>query len=634
VAFAAAVAAVVAILTTRVACSPAVSLHVDDRTAGREASTASDFVSAYTDTYLELRRRSAEADWALNTRIVPGDTTAAAESQRARLALAAFGGSAANLSEIRRWFESDELTPLERRQLESMERAAAEYPASAGEAVEARVRLETSQIETLFGYDFRLDGHSVSTNELDAILRASDDLELRERAWSVSKEVGAALRPGVLPLTDLRNRAVREVGFEDYFDYKAAGYGLDRAGVEVRSEELIADIWPLYREIHTWARYALAAKYGVDVPDYLPAHWLPDRWGQDWSPVLGSVGSGLDDALARRDAEWIVSEAERFYVSLGFEALPETFWERSSMYPAPPDAAYRKNNHASAWHMDLDRDVRTLMSVESNARWYETTHHELGHVYYYLSYANENVPPLLRTGANRAFHEAIGSLLGLAATQDRFLAGRGLLGAPRVELDDGRGAPRSIDIDSEIRPLLREALRFIAVLPWSAGVMTRYESELYAGEIDERTMNSRWWELKKRYQGIVPPSERGESFADAASKTHITNDPAEYYDYAFSIAILFQLHGRIAGDILGHDPHDTDYWGSRETGDFLREIMQLGATRGWEDVLLDATGRELGGEAVVEYFAPLLGWMRAENEGRAHTLPERPMGDRVTTSGR
>ena len=177
--------------------------------------------------------------------------------------------------------------------------------------------------------------------------------------------------------------------------------------------------------------------------------------------------------------------------------------------------------------------------------------------------------------------------------------------------------------EESIRPLFREALRFVAFMPFSAGVMTRYESELYAGEIDETTMNARWWELKKRYQGIVPPVERDEMHADAASKTHITNDPAEYYDYAISHAILFQLHDRIATEILDQDPHDTDYWGNREVGDFLRDIMSSGAVRPWEDVLEDATGRDLDARAVAEYFEPLLEWLRAENAGRTHTLPER-----------
>ena len=56
------------------------------------------------------------------------------------------------------------------------------------------------------------------------------------------------------------------------------------------------------------------------------------------------------------------------------------------------------------------------------AEWYETTHHELGHIYYYMTYTNPDVPVLLRAGANRAYHEAIGSLMGLAAMQKPFLA--------------------------------------------------------------------------------------------------------------------------------------------------------------------------------------------------------------------
>ena len=47
------------------------------------------------------------------------------------------------------------------------------------------------------------------------------------------------------------------------------------------------------------------------------------------------------------------------------------------------------------------------MSVVPNSEWYETTHHELGHIYYYLSYTNPDVPPLLRGGANRAYHDAL-----------------------------------------------------------------------------------------------------------------------------------------------------------------------------------------------------------------------------------
>ena len=380
------------------------------------------------------------------------------------------------------------------------------------------------------------------------------------------------------------------------------------------------ELRPLYRELHTWARYELAEKYGVPVPEYLPAHWLPNRWGQDWT-ALATLASGdeaadgaargrtLDDALAEKTPEWIVEQAERFYVSLGFEELPGSFYTRSSLYPLPANAAYKKNTHASAWHLDLDRDVRSLMSVEADPDWYETTHHELGHIYYYLSYTNPDVPPLLRGGANRAYHEAVGSMIGLAAMQPRFVDAIGL----DVEAS---GDP--------IQGLLREALNYAVFIPFSAGTMTEWEQDLYSENMAPEAWNARWWELAREYQGIVPPTPAraavGAPFNDAATKTHINNDAAQYYDYALSNVLLFQLHDYIAKEILHEDPRDTNYYGRKEVGDFLRSILSPGATVDGNELLERATGRGLTAEPMLEYFAPLMDWLREQNEGREYTI--------------
>ena len=87
----------------------------------------------------------------------------------------------------------------------------------------------------------------------------------------------------------------------------------------------------------------------------------------------------------------------------------------------PPGVARKKNSHASAWHIDRAQDVRSLMSVLPNEQWFGTSHHELGHIYYFLAYSRPEVPFLLREGANRAFHEAIGELAKLASQQPPYL---------------------------------------------------------------------------------------------------------------------------------------------------------------------------------------------------------------------
>jgi peptidyl-dipeptidase A len=248
------------------------------------------------------------------------------------------------------------------------------------------------------------------------------------------------------------------------------------------------------------------------------------------------------------------------------------------------------------------------MSVEPNRDWYGTAHHELGHVYYFMSYTRPEVPVVLRQGANRAYHEGIGSMIELASQQRRFLAGRKLV-------------PPEAKVDS-MAQLLQEALSSVVFIPFAAGTMTRFEHALYAERLPADSLNAKWWELARQYQGIVPPLPRDERWADGLTKTHVNDDPAQYYDYALSYALLFQLHDHIARQILQQDPHDTDYYGHREVGDFLQRLMAPGATRPWREVLRETTGRELDGKAMVEYFEPLYVWLQQQNRGRQATLPD------------
>ncbi|WP_266205506.1 M2 family metallopeptidase [Pontibacter kalidii] len=566
------------------------------------------FLDQYSTRYQELYTRSAEAEWASNTKIVEGDTTNAAATRRANEAFAAFTGSAENIQMARTMLEKkDQLTPLQVKQYEAILYAGANNPQIIPDVVKARIKAETEQTEKLYGFDYRIYEKSVSTNEIDNILKTESDLKKRLDAWNASKAVGPNLKEGLLNLRQLRNKTVQSLGYDDYFSYQASDYGMSREEMMDLMRQINEELRPLYRELHTYARYELAKKYGVkEVPDYLPAHWVPNRWGQDWSSMVEVEGIDLDAALKPKGAEWQVKQAERFYTSMGFPELPQSFYTKSSLYPLPPNAGYKKNNHASAWHMDLNQDVRCLMSVEPNAEWYETTHHELGHIYYYMTYTNPDVPVLLREGANRAYHEAVGSLLGLAAMQKPFLAELNLI-------------DKDVQTD-EVQTLLKEALNYVVFIPFSSGVMSEWEHDFYAKNLPADQLNKRWWELTKKYQGIVPPADRGENYLDAATKTHINDDAAQYYDYAMSYVILFQLHDHIAKNILKQDPHATNYYGSKEVGNFLRDIMYPGASADWRQMLKEKTGEELSARAMVDYFQPLMDYLKEQNKGRKYTL--------------
>lgn len=567
------------------------------------------FLDTYSARYQELYYASAKAEWDSNTHIVEGDDTNAKRTRAANEALAAFTGSQENIDACKKLLDSRaSLTDPQVRQLERILYLAADTPQTIPDVVKERIAAETAQTEKLYGFTYKIDGKEVTTNDIDGILRESDNLDERLAAWNASKEVGPTLRDGLENLRRLRNASVRPLGYSDYYSYQVSEYGMSDQEMLDMMDRLISELRPLYRELHTYFRYELAKKYRKPVPDLIPAHWLPNRWGQDWQDLVSVEGFNLDDALAKKDAEWIVKQGERFYVSLGFDPLPESFWELSSLYPVPPGADYKKNNHASAWHMDLAQDIRSLMSVEPNTSWYETAHHELGHIYYYQSYTNPDVPLLLRRGANRAFHEAVGSMMGLASLQPRFVEAIGLLQS------DAKPDP--------IKTLFKEALNYVVFIPFSAGTMSRFEHQLYAEELPADQWNQRWWELVGRYQGIAPPEARGEDYCDAATKTHINDDAAQYYDYALSNALLFQMHGHIAREILHENPRDTNYFGRKDVGDFLKSILSPGSSVDWRELLRDKLGSDLNGQATLDYFAPLMEWLREQNKGREATLPD------------
>jgi peptidyl-dipeptidase A len=570
------------------------------------------YLDGYNATYQQLVTAASEGQWTLNTHIVAGDTMASHNAAMSDEAYAQFTGSKVNIDAAQKYLAvNDKLTPIQVKQLEYVLYLAGNNPETAGEIVKQRIDATNAQTEKLFGFKYVLNGKSVSTNDLDGILRSSNDLNARLAAWNSSKEVGKTLKEGLTNLQQLRNASVKPLGYSDFFAYQVSEYGMTSEEMLALTHSMIDEVWPLYRELHTWARYELATKYKQPVPEYLPAHWLPNRWGQDWTAMVNVEGMDIDPELKKHDAEWVVKKGEEFWVSLGFDALPASFYEKSSLYPAPAGADYSKNNHASAWHIDLNQDVRSLMSVEPNTEWWSTVLHELGHIYYYMSYSNNDVPPILRTGANRGYHEAFGSMIGLASLQKPLLEGQGLI-------------PAGLQTNDTMK-LMSEALDFIIHIPWGSGVMTEFEYALYAQNLSPDQYNAKWWELVKKYQGIVPPTARGEEYCDAATKTHINDDAAQYYDYSISNVLLFQCHDYIAKNILKQDPHATNYWGSKATGDFLKKVMTPGATVDWREHLQNSIGSEMSAKAMLEYFLPLMDYLKKQNQGRVYTLPEKPV---------
>jgi len=565
------------------------------------------FLDEYTETYQKLDYEASKAAWLANTDISEEHDSLSVITDKA---LSEYIGKKEVIEKAKSLLEhKSQLDRLQVLQLNKILLTAAHRPGTIPEVVGALIEAETKQTSLLYGFDFvirdqRGKAKIVSTNEIDDILVHSKDIDERLAAWESSKEVGKVLKDGLANLQSLRNKVAREMGHSSFFGLEVADYGMTADEMVELMDNLVEELRPLYSELHTYVRYELAERYNEPVPEKLPAHWLPNRWGQRWPGIVEAVN--LDELFEDKSAEWMVKAGEEFYVSLGFDTLNQNFWERSDLYPVEEGASRKKNNHASAWHLDLQDDYRSLMSVVPNSRWFGTSHHELGHIYYYIEYSNPDVPLLLRGGANRSYHEGMGTLMNVASSQQAYLQHLNLL-------------PEDAEID-QIQWLLNEALGDVVFIPFSAGTMTHFEYDLYENDLPKTQYNQRWWELVEKYQGIVPPSPRGEEYCDASSKTHINNDPAQYYDYALSSILVYHLHNYIATNILKQDPNNCNYYGSKKVGDFLKSIMRPGSSKDWRKVLKEKTGEDLSAKAMLKYFEPLMEYLKEQNKGRESVI--------------
>ena len=421
--------------------------------------------------YQALVRVQQEALWDAATDVTPAHDAASVVAGKA---YAAFNGNPAIINEAKDLLlHRAELNELTVRQLERALLNAAEGPMTNPALTNARVAAETAQASVLNGFEFKLRGKVVTVNQIDNLLHTSNDLAERQAVWEASKESGQALKAGLIKLRDLRNGVAQELGHHDYFALQVAGYGMTTDEMIKLNDDFLAVLRPLYLQLHTWAKYKLAEKFHQPVPNRIPAHWLENRWSQQWDGL--AEGADLTPFFKDRTPEFIIQSAEQFYTGLGFKPLPATFWTKSDLYPVAAGGTRKKNTHASCWHLDLDSDIRSLQSIESDPYWFFTAHHELGHGYYFMSYTRPEVPPLLRTGANPSFHEGFGELIALASSQAPYLKSLGIL-------------PADYKVD-ETAFLLSDALApGIVFMPWASGVMAHWEADVYAKRSSRRSM--------------------------------------------------------------------------------------------------------------------------------------------------
>ena len=508
-------------------------------------------------------------------------------------------------------FDGVTTDPVTRRKLMLLKNglvlAAPDRPGAAQEMADIEARLATLYSSGTAP----VDGKTLHLEDLEDVLATTRDPARAKEVWEKWRLVSPPMKADYVRLTALANEGARNVGYADSGALWRSGYDMTPEEFATLTDHLWGQVKPLYQNLHCFVRARLNARYGDQVqPRTGPIRedLTGNMWGQQWGNIYdvvapaNSPGMGYDLTKALEthgyDPVKMVKTAENFYISLGFDPWPKTFWERS-MIVRPRDREVQC--HASAWDVDNKDDIRLKACVHVNADDFFTVHHELGHNLYQRAYKDQ--PFLFENGANDGFHEAIGDFAGLNALTPGYLKQLGLI--------DTVPGP-----EADIPYLLRVAMDGVAFLPFGL-MVDKWRWQVFSGQVTPEHYNDAWWALVKQYQGLTPPGPRPADAFDPGAKNHVaTSVPyaryflARIYEYQFYRAACRQAGWK--GPL-----NRCSVFGDKKVGARFAKMLEMGQSRPWPEALEAFTGEKtIDASAMAEYFAPLNTWLTAQNKGQ------------------
>ncbi|CAL1545972.1 unnamed protein product [Lymnaea stagnalis] len=347
--------------------------------------------------------------------------------------------------------------------------------------------------------------------DLVNIMATSRDPEALKDAWVSWRDgVGPQIRDYYEEFIQTSNDEALENGHADFSHMWKQDLFYQTPELDSMLRHLWRDLKPLYLQLHAYVRRKLRVHYGSDVVGHdgtIPAHLLGNMWAQHWTSILDVVVPYPEDdqqtkveakLKANLDVQGLFRLADNFYTSIGLYPMTPTFWAKS-MFKKPTGREVLC--HASAFDMYYPGDFRIKMCAEVNLESFRTVHHEMGHVEYYMAYADQ--PTVFREGANPAFHEAVGDTVQLSVLSHSHLKGLGFVDEDEEDdlLREGSHTTRyryrrtDKKEKTKINFLLNMALEKLAFIPFGL-LVDMWRWDVMKGKITPDDYNQKWWEMR------------------------------------------------------------------------------------------------------------------------------------------
>ncbi|KAB0802038.1 hypothetical protein PPYR_04224 [Photinus pyralis] len=453
----------------------------------------------------------------------------------------------------------------------------------------------------------QLDPHMVN------IMATSTDYAELSYVWAEWRRATSGIKNKYVKYVDLSNAAAEANEFRDKGEMWRSSY--DSPTFINDMDKLWTDVKPLYDQLHTYVAKKLKEKYKdeFDFSDNLiPAHLLGNMWAQTWTnifplvkPYPNATSPNITAALLEQGftALRMFETSDEFYKSLGLESNHMSYDVSSgAIIEKPTDRDILC--HASAWDFSNGADFRIKMCTKVNHEDFITIHHEMGHIQYFILYKDQ--PITFRDSANPGFHEAVGDTIALSVATPEHLHKIGLL------------KDNIMTNESSINTLMEMALERVAFLPFGL-LIDKWRWDVFSGMVPREEWNSRWWKYRNELQGVKAPVKRTANDFDPAAKYHVAGD-SQYINYFVARILQFQMYKALcieAGQYAPQDNkplHKCDFYQSVKAGQKLRAGLSLGSSKHWSEALYAITGeRQLNASALLEYFEPLMVYLKAQN---------------------
>jgi len=476
-----------------------------------------------------------------------------------------------DFKKIKKFKENENITnEVLLRELEILYNSYAEYQ------IDEKLLKETvdlsSKIEQIFStFRAKVKGKELTDNEIDEILETSKDSTELEEAWKASKQIGNKVAKDVIDLVKLRNKAAVDLGYKNYHQMSLILSELEPDFMDSLFDKLDELTKPEFTNLKKEIDEYLSSYYNVEIENLMPWHYQ-DKFFQQ-GPKIYNVD--LDIYYKDADIEKLTKD---YYNGIGLEI--DDILAKSDLYEKKG-----KYQHAYCTAIDKEGDVRVLCNITPSYKWMGTMLHEFGHAVY-DKYVSKKLPWLLREHAHIFTTEAIAMLFGRFASNPNWI--KEMIGISEDEKN-------KIEKDS-FNSLRLEQIIFSR---W-VQVIYRFEKAMFKNP--DRDLNSLWWQLVEKYQGLKKPEGRNEP--DWASKIHIALYPVYYHNYMLGELLASQLYYYINTKVLKNtEDNFSSFVGKKDVGEYLKNLFfSYGSIYKWDKLIKASTGEELNPEYWIKQF--------------------------------